>query len=267
MPPRATPPHHFLSGAGFYTGESGDTGAAGPSEAGGCARRAEGSAGDRPEGTPRVTSPPPSCSPSLRGHQGTPRLLPAPSLPPLPASPRSLLSTSSRLGFAGMLLLPMVWDASGSSPPLAVLPFGLGFGAWQSLGPGRRGLVAVGGVLAVTCVTLCRVVGGGGRLQPPGSGRRSNHAARLVPERGPRAAAVRDTGAVLAPAGIPGFFSQPLSPLSAAPAARGALFHLPHANAPFWVEGLASSWRRGGYRSLGFPSCSLFPAALLIQRG
>lgn len=58
MPPRATPPHHFLSGAGFYTGESGDTGAAGPSEAGGCARRAEGSAGDRPERTPRVTSPP-----------------------------------------------------------------------------------------------------------------------------------------------------------------------------------------------------------------
>lgn len=115
----------------------------------------------------------------------------------------------------------MVWDASGSSPPLAALPFGLGFGAWQSLGPGRRGLVAVGGVLAVTRVTLCRVVGGGGRLQPPGSGRRSNHAARLVPERGPRAAAVRDAGAVLAPAGIPGFSSQPLSPLSAAPAARG----------------------------------------------
>lgn len=115
----------------------------------------------------------------------------------------------------------MVWDASGSSPPLAVLPFGLGFGAWQSLGPGRRGLVAVGGVLAVTRVTLYRVFGGGGCLQPPGSGRRSNHAARLVPERGPRAAAVRDAGAVLAPAGIPGFSSQPLSPLSAAPAARG----------------------------------------------
>lgn len=135
-----------------------------PEAALGGRREAAGAGG---EGTPRVTalpSAPPSCSPSLRGHQGTPGLLPASSLPPPLARPHSLLSAKSRLGFAGMLLLPMLWDALGSSPPLAVLPFALGLRVWQNLGLGWWGLVASrlsgGVVVAVTAVTLCRVRGG-----------------------------------------------------------------------------------------------------------
>lgn len=80
--------------------------------------------------------------------------------------------------------------------------------------------MAVGGLLAVTPVTLRRVRGPWAPA-PPGSGPQPDRAARLVPGPGPRAAAVRDAGAVLAPAAFPDPFSQPLSPLSAAPAARG----------------------------------------------
>lgn len=220
------------------------------------------------EGTPRVTalaSAPPSRSPSLRGHQGTAGLFPAPSLPPPSARPRSLLSARSRLGFSGMLLLPMVWDVSGSSPPLAVLPFGLGFGAWQNLGLGWWGLMAIrlsGGQLAVTPVTLRRVLGEGGRRAPAANRAPCSASSRRTP--GSCSSGCRGRAGL---SDIPGFSSQPLTPLSAALKKRGCFVPPSPWKCSLLDGGFGSSWGWGIpiFRiSQLFP---FFPAAFLIRLG
>lgn len=61
---------------------------------------------------------------------------------------------------------------------------------------------------------------------------------------------------MLASADIPGLSSQPLTPLPAAPTARGCFVSPPHGNAPFWVEGLAPAG--GGGISI-FRISQLFP--------
>lgn len=208
VPPRATPPHHFLSGAGFWTDERGDRGAAGPSEAGGCARRAEGSAGGRRRGDTAG-----NCAAI-----GSPVLLPIPQ-----GSPRHPEATSSFIPATASCSSPLApfrqkpplfsRDAPGSSPPLAVLPFGLGLRAWQNLGLGWWGLVAnrlswgMGGrrwwLSPLSPCVVCS-----GRVSAC-SGREPKRLARLLPSRGPRAAAARDARALLASADIPGFTSQP----------------------------------------------------------
>lgn len=117
----------------------------------------------------------PSCCPP----QGSPRH-PRAASSSIPAT-ASCLSPAAPFHqkpprFSGMLQLPMVWDASGSSLRLLSFPSDLALGLWglANLGAGLVGFggeQAVGGVLLpvtrVTAMTLRRVLGEGGRLHPP----------------------------------------------------------------------------------------------------
>lgn len=178
VPPRATPPHHFLSGAGFWTDERGDSGAAGPSEAGGCARRAEGSAGGRRRGDTAgncaaigslVLLPIPQGSP--RHPEATSSFIPATASCSSPLAPfRQKPPLFSRdapapdaLGCSGLFPSACCPSLRTWLEGLAKLGAGLvGFGGQQAVvGDGGEALVAV------TAVTLCRVFGEGERLLRP----------------------------------------------------------------------------------------------------
>lgn len=212
------------------------------------------------EGTPRVTAlpSPPRPAPHPSGLTRAPQgyfqlhpchrrllLIPSRFFPPKAASVFQGCSCSRWFGMLQAL-------------PLRLLPFPSGL----ALGSGKtRGWVGGvwwrtgcrGGVCWLSPLSPCAVSSGRVRacsrpapavITPPCS-------AQLLPSRGPRAAAARDAGAVLASADIPCFSSQPLTPRQGA-----ALCPLPHGNAHFWGEGLALA---GGEGISIFRLSQLFP--------